>query len=126
MSIYQPQQNNSNGNNNGSRQGNAFPSIASYHHQTSATTQAYPYNYPSRAVEATRLPDSVAQPFQQHYDGSSQSLRGTSAMAERIHEDAVQKKDTIHPNMQIPASVNSSGGSIGELAAQVGRLRNAP
>ena len=45
-------------------------------------------------------------------------------MSERIQEDAVQKKDAIHPNMQIPASVNSSGGSIGELAAQVGRLRN--
>lgn len=111
MSVHQPQQNTT----NGVRQGNAFPSIASY--QTSAG-QGYPYNFTSRATDTLRLGNGASS-TSQHYDDRSHN-GATNGVEERARE-VVARKESIHPNMQIPSSVNSSGGSIGELAAQVRR-----
>lgn len=114
MSVYQPIQNST----NSSREGSTFPSIAQFH-QLPATTQAQPYHYPVRAAEAApKFSNGTGQVFHQLED-RSRDVRGTHEVVERPQEAIVQKKDAIHPNMQIPPSVNDSGGSIGELAAQL-------
>jgi hypothetical protein len=114
MSVHQPQQSTT----NGVRQGNTFPSIASY--QTSSE-QGYPYNFTSRAAESLRLASAASSTSQQYDDRSHNGA--TNGVEERVQE-VVARKESILPNIQIPSSVNGSGGSIGELAAQVRSIQH--
>jgi hypothetical protein len=114
MSVFPHTQSNS----GGIRQSSVYTSIPSSSYQSTGYSNGYGVGeYSSRALEARFVNNQQA--VSQNYDayGGQDGQRAAPA-AQRVQEE-VQEKQGIHPDMQIPPSVNNSGGSIGELAAQV-------
>ena len=103
----------------GSRKDGTFPSTA-YSSHTAVTKPCTASLQPSRESKASSLPriDGVAaQAYFRTYSPESASTSTSTAVL--ALEETVRRKSVILPNLQIPASINNSGGSLGEFAAQV-------
>lgn len=109
--AYQPQQHRG----YGGRQDVIYPSTASY--PASTGQQLYPTNQSSRASSASAVLN-LKMPAQSYPKAHSPHNTSTTIVLAPVEETA-RRKSSILPSLQIPASINNSGGSIGEFAAQV-------
>jgi hypothetical protein len=92
---------------------NASYSISSTHTRSSSTLSQPPMN--SREVGSTRTDAFTSQNSYSHPASPQSSNRQESQ-----HQQARSGvNDQIMANLQIPKSINSSGGSLAEFAAQV-------
>lgn len=119
MSSNRYAQSNSNGT-NVARQQNISNSVAPQSYQSSTSSSgAYPYAYSARQAEPQSFQNGAVQSY--HTYGERQPVVSSSNEAgeSRRPEPVQERQPAIHPNMQIPATVNNSRGSICELTAQV-------
>jgi hypothetical protein len=110
--AYQTQQYN----NYGTRQDTAY-SVAppSYSNSAAATNPYLPATFVARTTA-----DGTAGAVQPYV--RPQSPRDVARPT--TEEDAGRRKSVILPSLQIPSSINNSGGSLGEFAAQVRDLKD--
>ncbi|KAI9733186.1 MAG: hypothetical protein M1818_007304 [Claussenomyces sp. TS43310] len=81
---------------------------------SSAAVQPCSRGYETGKLQSNPAPksDPSAQPY-----GRIQSPKAAAVAAPA--EEGAKRKNLILPNLQIPSSVNNSGGSLGEFAAQI-------
>jgi hypothetical protein len=111
--AYQPQQYRS----YGGKQESVYPSTASYASSTAGQQLYLTTNQPSRTSTvstASNLSGMSAQSYSKAYSPKNAS---TAVLAPV--EETARRKSGILPSLQIPSSINNSGGSLGEFAAQV-------
>lgn len=65
----------------------------------------------------SRHPSRNVSPFQQHRQPAIDDTQT------HLHQKRAPRTDTIAPSFQVPKTVNDSGGSLSELAAQVSDAR---
>lgn len=94
-------------------------SIQKNYHATDRSAERRPssFNYPSRTTSSTNYPSipRIPERIQSPTPAASSSHR----MEEHQPQKNVSSDTTILPHLQIPSSINSSGGSLAEFAAQV-------
>jgi hypothetical protein len=69
--------------------------------------------------ETSSIRDAPSQPSQSYSYSKPQSPQVSRVVKEESHSRKGSTSDMIQPNLQIPASINNSGGSLAEFAAQV-------
>lgn len=114
MNAYQPTQHQT----YPSRQDTSYPAGAPYT-AISAAHQTHPTSNYGRQTSTSNLSNVISSSSQRYSQSRTQSPRDTNKSALAPHDEVVQKKSIIVPNLQIPGSINDSGGSLGEFAAQV-------
>lgn len=99
----------------GSRKDNPYPNNSYSNHGTVVQTYSAATQH-SRGLNTATLPVAGAASAQPYIQADSPQSVGTASLAS---DDTVRRKSIILPSLQIPLSVNNSGGSLGEFAAQI-------
>jgi hypothetical protein len=97
-----------------SRKDNPYPTNS---YPNNGAIQPYPAaTQPSRGSNISGLPVVGGGSAEAYIQADSPQSVGTSTLAS---DDVGRRKSVILPSLQIPSSINNSGGSLGEFAAQI-------
>jgi hypothetical protein len=112
--VFQPQQYRS----YGGKQDAIYPSTASYASSTAGQQQPFSTtNYSSRTSATSVVSNLCGMSVQPYLKAHSPQNASTGVPI--LAEENLRWKSGILPSLQIPTSINNSGGSLGEFAAQV-------
>ncbi|PQE33541.1 hypothetical protein CJF32_00003416 [Rutstroemia sp. NJR-2017a WRK4] len=76
-------------------------------------------HHSTHSSETSNIRDAPSQPSQSYSYSNPQSPQVSRVVKEESHSRKGSTSDMIQPNLQIPASINNSGGSLAEFAAQI-------
>jgi len=120
--TYQPQYNDYTGRRDGaySAAGASGSNYGGAYNGATVPSRSYSmHNQPPPASASTLRREVLAQPIHTQPPSPVPANKPSNLAPEEQPHRKSATSDLIHPNLQIPLSINNSGGSLAEFAAQV-------